>query len=111
MNGEIERRVFLGRLLQRIRQAAESLSEAGSLIEDELRRIDANRTEPLPVTREMIVSVMKAGGHLGLERNQIIASIDRDYGVEVSPDTVTTTLLRMQKAGLVWRRGRLWSLR
>jgi hypothetical protein len=111
MYGEIELRVLLGRLLERLTQMEESAREARSLVEDAVRQIDANRTEPLPVAREMIVSVIEAAGDVGLERNEIIAAIDRDYGVEVSPNTVTTTLLRMQKAGLVSRRGRLWALR
>jgi hypothetical protein len=111
MYSEIELRVLLGRLLHRLRQMEESAREARSLVQDAVRQIDANRIEPLPVTREMIVSVIEAAGSVGLERNEIIAAIDRDYGADVSPDTVTTTLLRMQKAGLVSRRGRLWSLR
>jgi hypothetical protein len=111
MYSEIELRVLLGRLLHRLTQMEESASEARSLVQDAVHQIDANRIEPLPVTREMIVSVIEAADKVGLERNEIIAAIDRDYGVDVSPDTVTTTLLRMQKAGLVARRGRLWSLR
>jgi DNA-binding CsgD family transcriptional regulator len=111
MHGEIERRVFLGRLLERLRQIEESARAAVWLVQNEVRRIDANRTEPLPATREMIVSVIKAAGNVGLARAEIITAIDRDYGLDVSPDTVTTTLLRMQKAGLVSRHGLLWSLR
>ena len=111
MDGEIDLLVLLRRLSERLRQIEESAREASFLVQDAVRRIDANRTEPLPVMREMIIAVIQAAGNIGLDRSEIIAAVDLDYGVEISPNTVTTTLLRMQKAGIASRRGRLWSLR
>jgi hypothetical protein len=108
---EIELRVFLGRLLQHLTQLVESSREAQSLVQNAVRQLDADRREPLPGTREMIVSVIEAAGNVGLARAEIIAAIDRDYGLDISPDTVTTTLVRMQKGSLVTRRGLLWFLR
>jgi hypothetical protein len=108
---EIELRVFLGRLLQHLTQMVESSREAQALVQNAVRQADAARREPLPPTREMIISAFEAAGNVGLARAEIIAAIHRDYGIDVSPDTVTTTLLRMQKGSLVTRRGLLWFLR
>ena len=54
---------------------------------------------------------MQMAGNIGLAPSEIIGAIERDFGLQISPDTATTTLLRMQRAGLVARRGLVWSLR
>jgi hypothetical protein len=59
----------------------------------------------------MIVAVMRAAGNVGLSRAEIITAIHRDYGSNLPPNTATTTLLRMQRGGLVSRRGLSWFLR
>jgi hypothetical protein len=82
-----------------------------SLLQAELHRLDMNRTKRLPLTRDMIAAVMRAAGNVGLARSEIVAAIERDFGLQISPDTVTTTLLRMQRVGLVARRGVGWFLR
>jgi hypothetical protein len=108
--GESELRIMLGRLLDHLTRMEESARAARFLVQDAANRIDANRTEPLPVTRDMIAAVMREAGNPGLARSEIMAAVYRDYGVQLSPNTATTTLLRMQRAGLVWRDGLYWSL-
>jgi hypothetical protein len=110
MYGESELRMMLGRLLDQLTQIEESFRAARELVQDTVYQIDANRTEPLPVTRDMIVAVMREAGNPGLARSDIIAAVHRDYGIQLPPNTTTTTLLRMQRAGLVWRDGLYWSL-
>ena len=41
---------------------------------------------------------------------EAIAAVHRDYGFQLSPDSATTTLLRMQRADLALRDGLLWFL-
>jgi hypothetical protein len=110
MAGEIERRMTLGRLLDHMKRSVQSGQIACAILEAQIREIDANRTEPLPVAREMITAVIEAAGNRGLTRADIISGIERDYGAAISPNTVTGTLLRMQARGLASRRGPIWFL-
>jgi hypothetical protein len=118
VNSDIELRVKLGRLQRQLRQMAgaarafaEHAGAADAIIQSALDQIDTTRTEPLPVTREMILEVLRAAGRgAALARADIIDAAHRDYGVQLSPNSVTTTLLRMQRAGLVSRDGLYWSL-
>jgi hypothetical protein len=115
---QIELRIKLGRLQERLTQMAaiarafeENARAAAAIIQSALDQIDSTRTEPLPVTREIILEVLRAAGNgAALARADIIAAAHRDYGVQLAPNSVTTTLLRMQRAGLVWRDGVYWSL-
>jgi hypothetical protein len=111
MYGDLELRIALARLLQRLQQMGESVHAAAVVVQDAVDQIDANRTERLPPTRDMIATVLRAGGNTGLPRSEIIAAVRRDYGVQLTPNTATTTLLRMQEGGLVLRRKLLWFLR
>jgi hypothetical protein len=119
VSSQIELRIKLGRLQERLTQMAaiaraleENARAAAAIIQSALDQIDSTRTEPLPVTREIILEVLRAAGNgaAALARADIIAAAHRDYGVQLAPNSVTTTLLRMQRAGLVWRDGVYWSL-
>ena len=111
MYGDLELRIALARLLQHLQQMEQSSRAARVVVEDAVAQIDANRTERLPHTRDMIAAVLRAAGNTGLSRAKIIAAVRRDYGVQLTPNTATTTLLRMQRVGLVLRRELLWFLR
>jgi len=118
VNSEIELRVKIGRLVEHLTQMEESARShwestrsALGAAQSALDHIDTTRSEPLPVTREMILEVLRAAGaDAALARADIIAAVHRDYGVELAPKSVTTTLLRMQRVGLVWRDGLCWLL-
>ena len=111
MYGDLELRIALARLLQRVQQMEEGFRAVGVVLQDAVAQIDANRTERLPPTRDMIATVLRASGNTGLPRSGIIAAVRRDYGVQLTPNTATTILLRMQEGGLVLRRKLLWFLR
>jgi hypothetical protein len=98
-------------MLEHMQQSVRSGQAACASLQAQIAELDANRTTPLPVTREMIKAVMSSTGNRGLTRADIIAGIKRDYGAEISPNTVTGTLLRMQNTGLAWRRGPIWFLK
>jgi hypothetical protein len=110
VNSDIELRVTLGRLLVHLQEMEDSARAARALVQAAVVQIDANRTERLPPARDMIVAVLQPAGAGGLARTEIIAAVHRDYGVHLQPNTATTTLLRMQQTGLVWREGRFWVL-
>jgi hypothetical protein len=110
MYDELELRIMLGRLLERLTQMEESARSARDLVQTEIYRLDATRSQPLPVTRDMIVTVMRAARNTGLTRADIIAAIHRDYGFELPPNTATTTLLRMRQVKVVRRDGGRWFL-
>jgi hypothetical protein len=109
--GDLELRIALARLLQHLQQMEQSARAARVVVEDAVAQIDANRTERLPPTRDMIAAVLRVAGKTGLARSEIIDAVRRDYGVQLTPNTATTTLLRMQRVGLVLRRELLWFLR
>ena len=94
MSDEIERRIVLGRTLAHMEQSVSSAQAACAILQAQIAEIDANRTEPLPVARKMIIAVVTAAGNRGLTRAEIISGIKRDYGAEISPHTITGTLLR-----------------
>jgi hypothetical protein len=58
----------------------------------------------------MIIRVLREGRNQGITRAEIISGVYRDYGVEMAPNTATTTLLRMQRAGLTQKKGLYWFL-
>jgi hypothetical protein len=107
---EIALRIMLGRLLEQLVQMEASAHSARALVQNEIYRLDMSRNTPLPVTRDMITAAMRAAGNSGLTRSEIIAAIRRDYGIELPPNTATTTLLRMRRAGLVQRDEFSWFL-
>lgn len=107
---DLELRILLGRLLEHLKQMENSARSACALVQHEISRIDATRSEPLPRTREMIASVMHAAGDPGLRRSDIIAHVRRDYGIALTPNNATTCLRRMQLAGLVGLDGLFWFL-
>jgi hypothetical protein len=109
MSSEIEHRVLLGRLLVELTQMEQSARTARQLVHDAVIKIDGNRMAAPPVAREMIFRVLRDDGD-GLDRAAIISGVHRDYGLELAPNTATTTLLRMQGAGLVRKLGRYWFL-
>ena len=111
MSSEIQHRIVLGRLLEHLTQMEHSARAARAIIKDAMAEIATNRTERLPVAREMIIAVLRASGNEGLSRSEVIAGVDRDYGVPMTANTATTTLLRMQRAGLASRGGRFWFLK
>ena len=96
---------MLGRLLEHLTQMERSAQAARAIVQIAVNEIDANRSQRLPVARDMIIAVMRAAGNVGLSRSDIIAAIKRDYGVDIPPNTVTGTLLRMQRAGLARQPG------
>jgi hypothetical protein len=111
VSGEIQQRIVLGRLLEHLTQMEHSARAARAIIQNAMAEIETNRTERLPVAREMIIAVLQASGNEGLSRSEIMAGVDRDYGVPITANTATTTLLRMQRAGLASRFGLLWVLK
>jgi hypothetical protein len=109
---EIEHRIVLGRVLQHLTQMEQSARAARQLVQDAVSKIDGNRTAAQPpVAREMIIRALREGANQGLTRAEIMSGIHRDYGVEMAPNTATTTLLRMRKAGLARKSGLFWFLR
>lgn len=111
MSSEIDLRIKLGRMLEHMQQSVRSGQAACTVLQAQIAELDANRTTPLPVARQMITAVMSSAGNRGLTRADIIAAIKRDYGAEISPNTITGTLLRMQNNALAWRRGPIWFLK
>ena len=109
-SNEIEHRILLGRLLQHLTQMEQSARAARQLVQDAVTKIDGNRTAHPPVAREMIIRALREGANQGLTRAEIMSGVQRDYGVELAPNTATTTLLRMQKAGLTRKGGLFWYL-
>jgi hypothetical protein len=59
----------------------------------------------------MIITALRKAENQGLSRSEIIAAVNRDYGVKMPANTATTTLLRMQNAGLASKHRILWYLR
>lgn len=110
MSGEIEHRVVMGRLLEYLIQMERSARTARAIVQDAIKKLDRSGTAHPPITRDMIIAVMRAAHNEGLSRADIMAAINRDYGVKASPHTITTTLLRMRNANLASRRGVLWFL-
>ena len=111
VSNEIQHRIVLGRLLEHLTQMEHSARAARAIIQNAMAEIETNRTERLPVAREMIIAVLRASGNEGLSRSEIMAGVDRDYGVPITANTTTTTLMRMQRAGLASRFGLLWFLK
>jgi hypothetical protein len=109
MIDELELRIMLGRLLERLNQLQESLRSTCEFVQSEVWRLDATRSKRLP-TRDMIAAVMRATGNDGRTRADIIADVHRDYGVQLAPNNATTCLRRMQQAGLVRLDGQFWYL-
>jgi DNA-binding transcriptional ArsR family regulator len=106
MQGEM--RVMLGRLLQRMEQR-HRLHEADiSLVREVVAQLDASGEVTRPPTRQMIVDALR--NEPGLSRQEIVAAIRRDYGIEVPPNTITGTLRRMETDGMVRHRGQRWLL-
>jgi hypothetical protein len=106
MQGEM--RVMLGRLLQRMEQR-HRLHEADiSLVREVVAQLDASGEVTRPPTRQMIVDALR--NEPGLSRQEIVAAIRRDYGIEVPPNTITGTLRRMETDGMVRHRGQRWFL-
>jgi hypothetical protein len=103
------RRVLFGRLSEHLRLIGEHARAAVDLLENAITQIDRNRTQPLPTIRWMLLAAIKGDARIGLTRSEIVDAVHRDYGVLLSPATVTTTLSRMLKAGLVVRRGVRWT--
>jgi hypothetical protein len=108
--GDLELRIALARLLEPLEQMEQSDRGTRAGVQDAVVQIDANRTERLPPTRDMIAAVLRAAANTGLPRSEIITAVRRDYGVQLTPNTATTTLLRMQRVDLVLRRELLWFL-
>jgi hypothetical protein len=108
---EIEHRIVLGRVLQHLTQMEQSARAARQLVQDAVSKIDGNRAAQPPVARDMIIRALREGANQGLTRAEIMSGVHRDYGVEMAPNTATTTLLRMQKAGLARKSGLFWFLR
>jgi hypothetical protein len=108
LSNEVENRVLLGRLLEHLNHMEQSARAARQLVHDAVVKIDGNRAVQPPVAREMIIRVLRDGQNQGLTRSEIMSGIERDYGVEIAPNTATTTLLRMQKAGLARKAGLYW---
>src|SRR5438270_9417613 len=88
----------------------QSARVACQLVRDAVIKIDGDRTIQPPVARTMIIRVLREEGNQGTTRAEIISGVYRDYGVEMAPNTATTTLLRMQKAGLLRKSGLFWFL-
>jgi hypothetical protein len=107
---ELGLRITLGRLLEHLAEMEKSARSARELIQSEIWRLDATRSKPLPRTRDMIAAVMRAAGNVGLARSDIIAAVDRDYGVLLAPNNATTCLLRMRRAGLARFDEQFWFL-
>jgi hypothetical protein len=107
---KIECRLMLGRLSEHLIQMEKSARAAREIVQSAISEIDATRTAQLPTARVMISVILHAAGNQGLTRSDIMAGVKRDFGVPMTPNTATTTLLRMQKARLAFRRGRLWFL-
>jgi hypothetical protein len=111
MSSEIQHRIVLGRLLEHLTQMEQSVRAARAIVQNAVAEIKTNRTERLPVARDMIIAVLRASENEGLSRSEIMAAVDRDYGVPITANTTTTTLMRMQRAGLASRGGLYWFLK
>jgi hypothetical protein len=70
----------------------------------------ATADEPLPGTRDMILEALQYVSPAGLTRSEIGDAIRRDYGVDVSVNTLTGTLSRMHAARTLRRVGQTWFL-
>jgi hypothetical protein len=79
----------------------------GSL--DEIRAA-AVGARVLPV-RDMILAALEYASPDGLTRSEIAAAIRRDYGIEISVNTLTGTLSRMNAAATIRRVGQAWFMR
>ena len=101
MSADIENRITLGRLLEHLKQMEKSARAAREIVQDAVAEIDVDITRRgRPVAREMIITALRAADNQGLSRAEILAAVHRDFGVEMAANTATTTLLRMQNAGL-----------
>ncbi len=104
------------RLRMRLARLLESLERQHlatvMLLQGCLEEVKAAAVEdPLPPAREMIIQALQYAAPHGLSRSDILAAIRRDYGVEVSANTLTGTLSRMHAANLVRRVGQTWFIR
>jgi hypothetical protein len=64
----------------------------------------------LPRVRQMILAALEHAAPEGLSRAEIAAAISRDYGVQISLNTLTGTLTVMHAAGRIRRAGYTWFL-
>ena len=58
----------------------------------------------------MVSAALEYAAPEGLSRAEIAAAISREYGIEISVNTLTGTLVRMHAAGRIRRVGQTWFL-
>jgi len=104
----MDTRVMLGRLLESMQSAHQAQGEAIAALRAVITQLDASGEIKVPPVRDMILEAL--AGNPGLSRAEIMQIVWRDYGVDLSPNTVTGTLARMRKDRQVRRRGQLWFL-
>jgi hypothetical protein len=104
----MDTRVMLGRLLQSLEKAHNAQGDALDTLRAIIAQTDASGQVKIPPVREMIRDVLLDNYAFGMNRSEIINQIRRDYGVDMSPNTVTGTLARMQREKIVLRRGQIW---
>jgi len=76
---------------------------------DEIRAAGAGAR--LPPVRDMIIVALAYAAPEGLTRSEIAEAIRRDYGTEISVNTLTGTLSRMHAADAIRRAGQTWFMR
>jgi hypothetical protein len=104
----MDTRVMLGRLLENMQAAHETQGAAIAALRSIILQLDTSGQVKVPPVRDMIAEALASNP--GLTRAEIMQVSRRDYGVDLSPNTVTGTLARMRKERLVRRRGQLWFL-
>jgi hypothetical protein len=101
-------RVMLGRILARMEERHRENEADISLVREVVAQLDASGQVARPATRQMIVDALR--NEPGLTRQEIVAAIWRDYGIDVPPNTITGTLRRMEADLMVRHGGQRWFL-